>query len=150
MVDLKKMMDSVPLPEMVQSLSQGLADAQSALTLKALDAFLFMANPENGVLLPGENSKRSLVELGLGPSFLHITEANISARVAFSTTESHQWSVGATAGLTVQVVTVAVNAGYSGKYSFEAQGSSEIRTRIVSVPAPSSLTERFRGQTKKP
>lgn len=149
MADISKMMEQVSLPQMVGSMSQALADAQNALTTKALDTFLAMADPQNGVQLPGENQKRSLIELGLEPSFLHITEATISARVAFTVTESHEWSVGATAGLTVQVFTASVNAGYAGKYSFEAQGSSEIKTRIVSVPAPSELSERIRGQAAK-
>lgn len=149
MPDIIKMLEHVPLPQMVQSMSQALAEAQNALTAKALDTFLAMADPENGVLLPGETTKRSLVELGLAPSFLHISEATISARVAFSTTESHEWSVGATVGAEIKVVTATVNAGYAGKYSFEAQGSSEITTRIISVPAPSQLSERLRGQAAK-
>lgn len=149
MADISKMMEQLPLPEMVLSLSQALADAQDALTRKGLDTFLAMANPENGVLLPGETNKRSLVELGLGPSFLHITEATISARVAFSTSESHSWSVGATVGAVIKVVTATVNAGYAGKYSFDTQGSSEITTRIVSIPAPTQLSERLRGQAAK-
>jgi hypothetical protein len=36
---------------------------------------------------------------------------------------------------------VAVNASYSNKYSFTADGSSELRTTIVSLPPPGPLTD---------
>jgi hypothetical protein len=87
--------------------------------------------------------------LGFEPSFLHISEATISARVAFSPVESTEYAVGGsiTAGNTI--LSASVTAGYANKYSFETQASSEIRTKIISVPAPIPLKERLKNLPKQ-
>lgn len=138
-----KMMEQSPLPQMIESLVLSLADAQQGLTMKAVDAIVAMSKPENGVTIPGDTAKRSLLELGFEPLFLHITEATITARVAFSSTETTEYGVGGSVGVTYGVLTASVNAHYSNKYTFESQGSSEIRAKVVSVPVPAVLSERF-------
>lgn len=140
-----KSMEQSPLPQMIQSLSQGIADAQDALTRKAIESLVLLADASNGVQLPGDDRRRSLLELGFTPSFLHITETTIRVRVAFTQTESSGYEVGGSVGATYGIFSATVNASYSAKYSFETQASSEITTRIVSVPPPLILTERLQG-----
>jgi len=138
-----KMMEQSPLPQMVENLVYSLADAQQGLTMKAVEAILEMSKPENGIALPGETSKRSLLDLGFEPLFLHITEATITARVALSSTETTEYGVGGTVGATYGIMSASVNAHYSNKYTFSSEASSEIRTKVVSVPMPTVLSERF-------
>lgn len=138
-----KMMEQSPLPQMLESLVLSLADAQHGLTMKAVDAIIAMSKPENGVAIPGDGAKRSLLELGFEPLFLHITEATITARVALSSTETTEYGVGGTVGVSYGILSASVNAHYSNKYTFESQASSEIRAKVVSVPVPAVLSERF-------
>ena len=105
----------------------------------------------NQPYIPGSTLKgrmRSLLELGFAPSFLHISEATVKVRVAFSQTESTSHEVGGSVTATYGIFSATVNASYSAKYSFETQGSSEITTRIVSVPPPLVLSERLQGVIK--
>lgn len=139
-----KLLEQAPLPQLVESLSASLADAQNNLNLKAIETIKAFADPKNAVQLPGDTQKRSLLELGFEPSFLHITEATITARVAFSMAESQEFSVGAHIGVGIGVFSASINASYTNKYSFESQGASEIKTRIVNVPTPPALAERLR------
>jgi len=48
------------------------------------------------------------------------------------------------------VFTASVNASYSNKYSFTAEGSSEISTRLVSLPPPAPLTQIISQALAKP
>lgn len=144
-----KLLEQAPLPHLVESLSSSLADAQNQLTMKAIDALIRLSDPENGIQLPGETHKRSLLELGFEPSFLHITEATISARVAFTCAEGNEWTVGGNIGVSIGVFSASINASYTNKYSFESEGASEVKARIVSIPAPAGLSERMRQAAKK-
>ena len=86
------------------------------------------------------NQDYSLLELGFTPSFYHFSQATITARVAFSSAVSEEFSVGASIGGGYPGIFFAsVNASYSNKYSFNAEGSSEVRTTIVSLPPPAIL-----------
>ena len=94
-----------------------------------------------GVMRDGKPDKRSMLELGFTPTFYHFTETTIKARVAFSSSQSVEYSVGGSFGGQFYVFTASVNASYSNKYSFTAEGSSEISTRIVSLPPPAPLAQ---------
>lgn len=144
-----KLMEQSPLPQMIHSLAQGLADAQYALTKKTAETLAMLSDAQNGIQLPGEEEKRSLLELGFQPSFLHISEATITARLAFTQTESTEKSQGASATISYGILSATVDAKYSAKYSFETTGSSEIRTKIISVPAPLALSEKLQSSAKK-
>lgn len=43
------------------------------------------------------------------------------------------------------VQTTQVDATYSSKYSYSAEGASLLRTKLVPVPPPAILEERIRG-----
>jgi len=134
-------LETAPLPELVKNLGIAIGEAQFELDLNSIEQLKLMADPDKGVRLKGESANRSLLELGLTPSFYHFTEATIEARVAFSMSQSHEVSASASVGVQIKVVTASVSASYTNKYSFQAEGSSVISTRLVSVPAPAPLTE---------
>ena len=128
-----------PLPEMVQRLGVAIGQAQLALDRNSVEIARLLADDENGVDLGG--GTRSLLELGFAPTFYHITEATIEARVAFTQSESEAFSVGGQIGVNVGFFAASVNASYSNRYSFEATGSSSIRARFVSIPPPALFNE---------
>lgn len=144
---VNKMMEQSPLPQLVRSLGQAIAEAQLALDRHSIALAREMQQPVE--LFPGQ-PKRSLLELGFTPTFYHFTETTIRARVAFSSAESQEFSVGASVGAGFGVFTASVNASYSNKYSFTAEGSSEISTRLVSLPAPAALAQLIQQAPAKP
>jgi hypothetical protein len=143
-----KLMEQSPLPRMVESLLKGVADAQDSITRKTVESLIMLADEQNGIELPGETKKRSLLELGFEPTFFHIAEATITARVAFTQTEATEFRAGAAVGVTYGLLSASLSAGYSNKYSFESSAASEIRARVVSVPAPRPLSERLKTLSK--
>lgn len=132
-----------PLPEMLQKLGVSIGQAQLALDRNSVEIARLLADGENGVDLGG--GSLSLLELGFAPTFYHITEATIEARVAFTQNDSESFSVGGSIGVNVGFFAASVNASYSNRYSFEATGSSSIRARFVSVPPPGLFSERLRA-----
>jgi hypothetical protein len=43
------------------------------------------------------------------------------------------------------VFSASVNASYSQKYQYEASGSSEMRTKLVTVPSPAVFEQRLQA-----
>jgi hypothetical protein len=150
-----KLLEQAPLGQLVQSIGIAIAEAQHNMDRFVIETLKVLGNREkNGVELPGESGKRSMLELGFTPSFYHFSEATITAKVAFSAMNAEEWSAGAEIGGGYpEIFFVSVNAAYSNKYSFTADGSSEIRTTIVSLPPPGPLSEilarRARPETAK-
>src|SRR4028119_1079453 len=94
MADATKMLENAPLGSLVESLGLAIANAQFALDQNSLAILEQMAAQE--VTPQGSKPmKRTLLELGFSPSFYHITEANVEARVAFSSTQSEEKSANA-------------------------------------------------------
>lgn len=140
-----KMLEQAPLPQLIQSLGKAIAQAQFELDKNVLQALTFLSDPKEGIVVPGTTEERSLLALGFVPSFYHFSEATITAKVAFSSAQAHEFSFGAEIGGGVMAPPVmffaSVNASYSGKYSFRAEGSSEVTTKIVSLPPPAPLND---------
>lgn len=109
----------------------------------------------------------SMLELGFTPTFYQFVDTIIEVRIAISftreaeteiTTESKNKSVTKTKALRRSrrklgqkrknrtVTTNQVNASYSSKYSYSAEGSSLLRTKLAPVPPPEVLEERIRLQ----
>lgn len=148
--DIMMELERAPLPDIIRGLAFAIGDAQMALDQNSIRQLKMMADPDNGVSVSGEN--RSLLQLGLVPSFYHFSESTIEAKVAFTMMKSHEISVSATAGVQIKVFTASITASYTNKYSFEASGSSVISTKLVSVPPPAALSElvsRMAAKTSK-
>jgi hypothetical protein len=136
-------LQQAPLPEMIERLGTAIANAQFALDRTTMTLAEQLTNPELGVTIGGE--QRTLLELGFTPTFYSLTEATIEVRVAFTASESQEFSLGATVGVNLGYFAATVNASYAAKYSFSASGSSAITARFVSVPAPAVFTEVLRS-----
>lgn len=104
----------------------------------------------------------SMLELGFTPTFYQFVDTIIEVKISIRFTEetnsqintsnsSRSGSVGLRFGfgrgrLSRQVNTSQVNASYSQKFNYSAEGSSLLRTKLTPIPAPAILEERIRQQ----
>jgi len=137
-----KNIEHSPLARMVSELGSAVADAQYKMDRTTLAMSKLMGSVENGVEIG--KKKYSLMELGFTPTFYHVTEASVEAKVSFSAAESMEFSVGASIGVGIGFFAASVNASYSRKYSYEVSGSSSIKAKFVSVPPPGIFTDVIR------
>jgi hypothetical protein len=107
----------------------------------------------------------SMLELGFTPTFYQFVDTIIEVRIAITITSEHSSELNvATTGKSVTktkalrrtrrklgrksknrtVSTTQVNASYASKYSYSAEGSSLLRTKLAPVPPPGILEERIR------
>lgn len=135
--DVPRILLNAPLPELIQRLGLSIAQAQAALDENSIATAKAMTTTTADI----DGTPRSLLELGFTPTFYAFTEATVEAKLAFTITESTELSVGAELGVNLEVFSASVNASYTRKYSFEAQGSSSIAARLVSLPPPEPLLE---------
>lgn len=144
------MMLESPLPQLIEKLGLSIANAQFALDRNAIEIARLLARADSGIQLPGDDRTRSMLELGFAPTFYHLTEATIEARVAFTIGQSSAFSVSASASAGIGFFAASVNASYSQKYSFEATASSTISAKFVSIPPPAVFQELLRASVGKP
>ncbi len=108
--------------------------------------------------------KVSMMELGFTPTFYQFIDTIIEVKIAIQvcregtragTTHSEKKVAGVEArrrsgqdssktGVRSVVTTTTVDASYSSKYSYSAEGSSLLRTKLVPVPPPPVLEARIR------
>lgn len=151
---------NAPFPELVRSLGVGIAEAQYALDRVSIKIAQLMAGfkvkddgtlerDETALIVLREGDEGvSLLALGFTPTFYQFVETYIELKLAISMkTEneaSAKTSVGTVAWTPFGVVAASVNASYSQKYQYEANGSSEMRTKLVTVPSPAMFESRLK------
>jgi hypothetical protein len=129
-----------PLPELIQRLGLAVAQAQSALDKNSIEVALALVDSKVQL---GEN-EFSLLELGFTPTFYAFTEATLEAKLTFSVQEQEEFSIGGSLSVSyMSIVSATINASYTRKFSFQAEGASSIAARLVSLPAPSGFIERL-------
>jgi hypothetical protein len=98
----------------------------------------------------------SMLELGFTPTFYQFVDTLIEVKIAIKMTEetsttrtskgyerSSRFSATGR-GLFYSTSVTPVDATYSSKYNYSAEGSSLLRTKLAPVPPPSVLIERAR------
>lgn len=151
---------NAPFPELVRTLGVGIAEAQYALDRVSIKIAQLMAGfkvnddgtlerDETALIVLREGDEGvSLLALGFTPTFYQFVETYIELKLAISMkTEneaSAKTSVGTVAWTPFGVVAASVNASYSQKYQYEANGSSEMRTKLVTVPSPAMFESRLK------
>jgi hypothetical protein len=119
------------------------------------------ANAATEILVP---TRLSMMELGFTPTFYQFVDTIIEVKISIrysqegsrtietqNTTKNASFGVnrvGFARGVKFNraVTTSQVNASYSQKYSYSAEGSSLLRTKLVPIPPPAILEERIRQQ----
>lgn len=118
------------------------------------------AKPEKTLYLP---QRLSMLELGFAPTFYQFVDTIIKVSISIKFTRegsssyqyqrnskstdrsaSFSWRRGLKTNKTV--TTTQVNAGFSQKYSYSAEGSSLLQTKLVPIPPPAALEERIQQQ----
>ena len=96
----------------------------------------------------------SMMELGFTPTFYQFIDTIIEVKIAIKITRDTEFKTNWTARQETRknvscsentVQTSQVDASYSAKYGYTAEGSSLLRTKLVPVPPPAILEERIRG-----
>ena len=115
------------------------------------------------ILIP---SRVSMLELGFSPTFYQFVDTIIEVKISISYTQSGHKSSSSSDGEKVKlksknsfwqrfkggksknktITTSQVNASYSQRFSYTAEGSSLLRTKLVPIPPPAILEERIRQQ----
>ncbi|PCJ19965.1 MAG: hypothetical protein COB04_05110 [Gammaproteobacteria bacterium] len=119
-------------------------------------------SPESTIRVP---TRLSMLELGFTPVFYQFVDTIIEVKIAIKITRTREytrtktnkdtdrsrsykrkrsfWGTSRSSGSESSVSTSQVDATYSSKYSYTAEGASLLRTKLSPVPPPAILTERI-------
>jgi hypothetical protein len=142
--------DVVKLDEMLDALTEGMSPEEKA------------EDPQIRVPI-----RMSMMELGFTPTFYQFVDTIIEVKIAIKITREREftrttskkstdrsnsyrhkrsfWGTSRSSGSRNNVSTSQVDATYSSKYSYSAEGASLLRTKLSPVPPPPILEERIRG-----
>lgn len=161
---------NVPMGDMISQMAASIAQAQFDLDTSSIRVAQMMSGTiqnvaEDGKLLDsidsrvyfgkdkdGNPNKVSMVELGFTPNFYQFIDTLLEVKVSIKITSesaSEEKSKGFKGtffktGNNFRITITPVDATYSNKYSYSAEGSSVLRTKMAPVPPPAILEERIR------
>ena len=145
-----------PLTNYIQRIKE-LKDLQAANRARVANVF------EHQIQFP---TRLSLLELGFTPTFYQFVDTIIEVKISITITQENSSTVstsdsGTTRAASIgfrftpfgrgrgavqtQTNTSQVNATYSNRYSYTAEGSSLLRTKLTPLPPPAILEERIRA-----
>jgi hypothetical protein len=133
---------NVPFPEMVYKLACAIAESQFKLDLFSCQVAKIMGDPNKATVeLPdltdatgNSTIKTSLIGAGFQPTFYQFTETIIEVKMTITCATSHESSVSTSAKGGFLLFSASVNASYTGKYSYNVEGSSLLRTKLLPAP----------------
>ncbi len=137
---------NVPFPEMVVQLAGAIAEGQYKMDMVSCKIAKIMGDAKKSpVQLPdvtngNETIVTSLIGAGFQPTFYQFTDTIIEVKIDITISQETDYSVDASWGC--GIFGAHVNAKYSNKYSYTANGSSLLRTKITPVP-PSSFMQKL-------
>jgi|SRR6478735_11876486 hypothetical protein len=160
---------NVPMGDMIRQMAFAIADAQLQLDESSLRVAEMMSGErvernENGLptgtvtdtRVSFDGEQLSMIELGFTPTFYQFVDTLIEVKIAIkisretasSTTSKGERKTArlifGNGRIDYSVTTTPVDATYSTKYNYTAEGSSLLRTKLTPVPPPSILEERIR------
>lgn len=167
-----------PFADMIRSMGLAVAEAQFALDEVGIRLAQMMSGKyeveEEDPDHPGETKMvektsyvrfdgqdLSLLELGFTPTFYQFVDTVIEVKISISMTKEREYkrdrstrTLRAAGGLFLGMGgltarTSSVSASFASKYQYSAEGSSLMRTKLASIPAPSILEERIRAVVER-
>ncbi|WP_289045427.1 hypothetical protein [uncultured Olleya sp.] len=163
--------ETITISEAVDRLNSG-TDSSSAASIKLKGGAdiegsgpytVKAASDDKTITIP---QRLSMMELGFTPTFYQFVDSIIEVKIAIKYTQEGSSTVDINRSTTNKssrgvgggvakffgspnaskstVSTSQVNASYSQKYSYSAEGSSLLRTKLVPIPPPAVLEERIR------
>jgi len=135
-------------------------DDEGNITGEPRDTRVYFGKDEDGA-----PEKLSMMELGFTPTFYQFVDTIIEVKIAIkmsrevssenkiqgeittrTTKKKSNWF---SSQSRTTVTTTPVDATYSSKYNYSAEGSSLLRTKLVPVPPPAILEERIRNELER-
>lgn len=160
---------NVPMGDMIRQMAFAIADAQVQLDESSLRVAEMMSGKrverdDSGVptsvvtdtRVTFDGEQLSMIELGFTPTFYQFVDTIIEVKIAIKISREITSStkikgerkttrlVFGNGRFDYSVTTTPVDATYSTKYNYTAEGSSLLRTKLTPVPPPSILEERIR------
>ena len=153
---------SVPFPEMVAKLAISIGDAQKELDLNSIVILNEMGNEkkcavqlpiasvESNGTLKEDTITTSMIGAGFQPTFYQFAETIIEVKMTITATQNYEeqnQSKGNRVELTldsrgITLSSTPINANYTNKYNYTAEGISTLRTRLVPMP-PNTVVEKY-------
>ena len=139
-------LNAMPFDEMIASMGTGIAEAQRKLDEISFEITKMMSGTEAKYRIRLSDSADartySLLELGFAPTFYQFVDTVLEVKVAFSMS-SETSNTGSERGK-YQAKSTPVDATYSNRFQYPVEGSSVMRTKLVTVPPPGLLEGRVR------
>jgi hypothetical protein len=139
-------LNAMPFDEMIASMGTGIAEAQRKLDEISFEITKMMSGTEAKYRIRLSDSadarSYSLLELGFAPTFYQFVDTVLEVKVAFSMS-SETSNTGSERGK-YQAKSTPVDAAYSNRFQYPVEGSSVMRTKLVTVPPPGLLEGRVR------
>jgi hypothetical protein len=141
-------LNDVAFDEMISSMGTGIAEAQRRLDEISFEITKMMSgtDPKHRIKLGvGENAPTySLLDLGFTPTFYQFVDTTLEIKVAFSMKSETASTAGAGQQKAVTTRSTPVDATYANRFQYPVEGSSVLRTKLVTVPPPGVLEGRVR------
>lgn len=139
-------LNAMPFDEMIASMGRGIAEAQRKLDEISFEITKMMSgtDPKYRITLTNRPNAASysLLELGFAPTFYQFVDTVLEIKVAFSM--SSETATGASRQTLFHTKSTPVDATYANRFSYPVEGSSVLRTKLVTVPPPGLLEGRVR------
>jgi len=139
-------LNAMPFDEMIASMGTGIAEAQRKLDEISFEITKMMSGTEAKYRIRLSDSADartySLLELGFAPTFYQFVDTVLEVKVAFSM--SSETSNSGSEREKYQAKSTPVDATYSNRFQYPVEGSSVMRTKLVTVPPPGLLEGRVR------
>ncbi|AXG70884.1 hypothetical protein KORDIASMS9_03134 [Kordia sp. SMS9] len=142
------------------NVDDGIYESMTTPTASTTQIMVTPGTTERTIYVP---QRLSMLELGFAPTFYQFVDTILKVTLSIKFTRegsssykyeskskskdrsaSFSWRRGLKTNKTV--TTTQVNAGFSQKYSYSAEGSSLLQTKLVPIPPPAALEERIQQQ----
>lgn len=157
----------VPFDEMISSLGIAIAQAQQALDTNSINIlkqmgekdtvslpFCTVEYKDNKVIIEDKPLETSMIGAGFQPTFYQFAETIIEVKIAINMSYEREYGVKSSVEASTKDArrskkeakkpiarTTTVDASYSSKYNYSAEGSSLLRTRLVPVPPNTTIAD---------
>lgn len=147
----------VPVADMIQKLGVAIAEAQLRLDQVGVNVATILSEAKVDFKKEnGDTVTKSLLELGFTPTFYQFTETEIEVKLTMSMKVEEGLDIGgeATAGSPTAGENRAVawgasiSADYHRKFEFDVEGSSMVKTKLVSVPPPAVFIDTIKEHAR--
>ncbi len=120
-----------PLSRILGEVGRSIAETQRALDLNSIKTQIEI------------DDEKSLSEYDIQAAWYHIPEVDLELKMSLTVRfEEERDSKGRVRGYRPVLNASPLNASYNSLYSYDVQGSSCIKAKIVSIPASSKLREK--------